>query len=551
MITPEPISISTPSLHAHVDVSTRPLGAPIDPKIYGHFLESAFFGNIDGGVLDEGSPLSLVDGPLPGCRADVLAACTELGLPVLRWPGGNFTSAYWWQDGIGPRDQRPRRLELAWGSEETNRFGTPEFLAWCEAVGTEPYLAHSCRSVEDAVRWVEYTNYAGGTASARLRRDDARDEPWGVQIWGLGNEVYGPWQMGHRGAEQYVADARQHARFMRAVDPGLRFVAVGTTEQDWTDTVVAGLGDIAEWISLHLYAVSEHLVDPTVAEFDAIVGQPAFFERTIHEYADRIAAVADRHGLERPPAIAMDEWNIRHVEPNSWPDPAPGSDGGIAERHLPPEPWPRPRRVDRHSPRTLADALFYAGVFHALHRASQLPVPVSMANTVNLINANGLINVRPEGIARTASYHVWDLYQNHFGTGPTRSTVEAPSQLRAARQSDEQRDADGQLITMPTSIPYLDVSSALDESGARLTVAAINRSADRPIDVALTLDGRRDLPATATVRSIGGESADLFAVNRIGAPEVVTLSAASQTALEGGHLTVPPRSITLLSVGLS
>ena len=118
----------------------------IDPMIYGHFLESAFFGNIEGGVFDEGSPLAYGgDDTRNGLRTDVIELCRELGLPVVRWPGGNFTSAYHWEDGIGPRDSRPRRLELAWGSEESNRFGTDEFLAWCAEVGTEPYLAHSCR----------------------------------------------------------------------------------------------------------------------------------------------------------------------------------------------------------------------------------------------------------------------------------------------------------------------------------------------------------------------------------------------------------------------
>lgn len=199
--------------------------AAIDQNIYGQFLESAFFGNIEGGVLDEGSPRSIKGGVLDGCREDVLDACKTLGIPVLRWPGGNFTSPYQWEDGIGPREERPRRLELAWGSEESNRFGTPEFLAWCRAVGAEPYLAHSCRNVDDAVPWVENTNYSGTTEYTKKRAADGHPEPYGVKFWGLGNEVYGPWQMGVRSAQQYVTDAREHARFMRAVDPSLRFIA--------------------------------------------------------------------------------------------------------------------------------------------------------------------------------------------------------------------------------------------------------------------------------------------------------------------------------------
>src|SRR5699024_9033360 len=220
----ERTSMSPQSAPARIDLSPGIGTAHIDPKIYGHFLESAFFGNIEGGVFDEGSELSVCgDGPLAGCRQDVINACRELGMPVVRWPGGNFTSAYWWQDGTGPRDQRPRRLELAWGSEESNRFGTPEFLSWCEATGATPYLAHGCRSVEDAVRWVEYTNYTGDTEMTRRRAADGLDGARAVPIWGIGNEVYGPWQMGHRSPEQYAQDALEHAKFMRAVDGSIRF----------------------------------------------------------------------------------------------------------------------------------------------------------------------------------------------------------------------------------------------------------------------------------------------------------------------------------------
>ena len=153
---------------ARIVISTRDEIGRIDRNIYGHFLESAFFGNIEGGVFDEGSPLSNAEpGLLNGTREDVIAACRELGVPVVRWPGGNYTLSYWWQDGIGPRDGRPRRLDVNWGEEDSNRFGTDEFLAWCAAVGAEPYLVHNCRSVDDAVRWVEYTNYGGDTALTR------------------------------------------------------------------------------------------------------------------------------------------------------------------------------------------------------------------------------------------------------------------------------------------------------------------------------------------------------------------------------------------------
>ena len=179
-------------LQATIHIGEREIGR-IDRHIYRHFLESNFFGNIKGGVFDEGSPLAVSgSGITAGFRQDVLATCRDLGVPIMRWPGGNFASAYHWEDGIGPRDARPRRLDLTWGGEESNRFGTDEFLAWCNAVGGEPYLAHSCRSVDEAVRWVEYANYAGDTQYTWQRAANGHPEPYGVHYWGVGNEVYGP-----------------------------------------------------------------------------------------------------------------------------------------------------------------------------------------------------------------------------------------------------------------------------------------------------------------------------------------------------------------------
>jgi alpha-L-arabinofuranosidase len=532
---------------ATISISPIPSATPIDQMIYGHFLESAFFGNIEGGVFDEGSPHSITDGPLRGCRADVLEACRELGLPVLRWPGGNFTSPYWWQDGIGPRDERPRRLELAWGSEETNRFGTPEFLAWCEAVGTRPYLAHHARDVDDAVRWVEYTNYAGDTTLARQRAKDGHPEPYGVHFWGLGNEVYGPWQMGHRPVAEYVPAAREHAKFMNLVDPGLSFVAVGSTRDDWTEPVVAGLGDRIDYVSLHLYGASCHLTDPSPAEFDAVVAQSLYVEQAIQAQAETIRRVQAAHGRIRPLAIAMDEWNIRHVEPTAWPEPEPGADGGVAPRDT--SASGEQLRVNRYSPRTLADALYYAGVFHAMHRASQLDVPVGMANTVNLVNANGLLAVRPDGLVKAATYHVWDLYQNHTGPVPLAATVQGPARTAALRLGDD-RHAEGGFRTTPSVVGLLDVSPSRSEDGRTLHVAVINRSATEAVTARLDLDGAA-LPATATTRTIGAGVEDLFAWNSIAEPDAVTLSAPKQVDLTGSTYTFPAHSITLLDVALA
>jgi len=525
----------------------------IDPFIYGHFLESAFFGNIDGGVFDEGSPLAYDgDGARSGLRTDVIKLCQELGLPIVRWPGGNFTSPYHWEDGIGPRAARPRRLELAWGEEETNHFGTDEFLAWCAEVGTEPYLAHSCRNVDEAVRWVEYTNYGGDTDYTRQRARNGHATPYGVKYWGLGNEVYGRWQMGHRSAQAYAADAAEHARFMRAVDPSLKFVGVGLTDdrQGWTETVMSAVGNMVDYLSFHLYGATTQLVDGA-AEYDAIVAQPLYFEQQIVEYADLVGELAARHDRERPLGLALDEWNIRHVEPSGWPDPLPSDDGGTADRDVDGLPTGPSHRVNRWSPRTLADALFYAGVFHALHRAGGLETPVTMANTVNLLNANGVIVARPGGAVRAATYHVWDLYQNHLGPIALAADVRSSGRLAAVRQGDD-RDHRGDFRTRPATVPDLDVSAAQSEDGSSLRLAVINRHRSAAIRAALSVDGSRSaLPTRVAVKDLGADVDDVLASNSLSAPDTVALRDRGVIDWAAPAYDFPPHSITLLSFTLS
>lgn len=528
--------------------------AEVDRNVYGHFLESAFIGNIEGGVFDEGSPLAVTgQGALDGCRADVIEACRELGLPVVRWPGGNFTSAYWWQDGIGPRDQRPRRLELAWGSEEPNRFGTPEFLAWIDAVSTPEsptaaYLHHSARSVEDAVRWVEYTNYSGDTTMTALRAADGHPAPYDVRWWGIGNEVYGPWQMGHRSVERYVEDAREHVRFMRQVDPGLRFVACGWEREAYTEALIAGLGDRVDAVSLHLYGLDHHLTDPSEAEFHDVVAQSVYFERTIGDYADEILFAAERAHLERVPSIAMDEWNNRHMESALLPEPVPAADGGFEEHGT--GAVDDPKRVNRHSTRTLADALLYAGVFHAIHRAAGHEVPVTMANAVNLVNANGILQVRPEGVIRTPVLHIWHLYQNLFQPLAVPAHVTAPATWRQVRQGAAHQDAAGRArSTRPAAVSHLDVSASISHDGRTLTVAAINRSATEDLTTRLDrADGT--LPPTARCHDLGAEATDLFATTTLADPERCALRDRGTVTLSDGEYTFPAHSVTLLSFAL-
>ena len=520
----------------------------IDPLIYGHFLESNFFGNIEGGLFDEGSALAYGgDDPRGGLRRDVLDLCRKLGIPVARWPGGNFASGYHWEDGIGPRAGRPRRLELAWGGEESNRFGTDEFLAWCAEVGAEPYLVHSCRDVEEAVRWVEYTNYGGDTAYTRARAANGHPEPYRVRYWGVGNEVYGPWQMGYRTADRYAADAREHAKFMRLVDPDLSLVGVGVQREEWMRPLLRQAGHLLDYVSLHLYGASMHLTGGD--EYETVVAQSLFFEQEISAFAQLVESLASDTAIDTPLSIALDEWTMRHLEPAAWPDPAPGEDGGVAPRDVDAIDLPGPLRVNRWSPRTLADALFYAGVFHGLHRMCGLPVAPRMANTNNLINANALIAVRSHGVLASTIYHVWDLYQNHLEPVVLPVTTTGPARRAGIRQGARQ-DSAGTFFTRQGMVPDLDAVATRDPGNRTLRIAVINRHPTDSINTRIVL-GRGAPPAHVTVHDIGAQADDLYAANTFGQPDRVSLIDRGTTRLDGQAYAFPAHSITLLGFDLA
>ena len=277
----------------------RQLGS-VDRNVFGGFVEH--LGRcIYGGLYDEGSPLA----DAQGFRTDVLSLLRDFRMGVLRWPGGNFVSNYHWADGIGPKDERPRRPELAWGAEESNRFGTDEFMAYCRELGTEPYvcLNMGTGTLEEALAWVEYCNGAGDTAWAQRRRDNGHAEPYGVRYWGLGNEMYGDWQVGAVSAEEYVRTATRWARAIKMLDPQAKLVSCGMNGwNDWDRVVIDGLAPLVDYHSLHIYTGSD--------DYWTDVLQPHQAERAIRCARALIERVSYVKKIARPPRIAYDEWNV-------------------------------------------------------------------------------------------------------------------------------------------------------------------------------------------------------------------------------------------------
>ena len=228
---------------AQARITIRPdaVVGSVDRRLFGSFVEH--LGRcVYTGIYEPGHPTADAD----GFRGDVLDLARELGVTTIRYPGGNFVSSYRWEDGVGPRAERPVRLDLAWHSTETNEFGTDEFMRWCAAAGVEPMMAVNIgtRGTAEALDLLEYCNHPGGTALSEARRANGADAPYGVRMWCLGNEMDGPWQVGQMTPDQYGRAALEMARTMRKFDPTLELVACGSSSHamptfgEWERTVL-------------------------------------------------------------------------------------------------------------------------------------------------------------------------------------------------------------------------------------------------------------------------------------------------------------------------
>ena len=227
-----------------------------DPRIFGSFIEHLGRAVYEG-IYQPGSPFANEE----GFRKDVLGLVQELGVPVVRYPGGNFVSGYHWEDGVGPKDQRPARVEPAWSVIETNQFGLNEFAAWAKEARSQVMMAVNLgtRGPEDARNLLEYCNFPKGSYYSDLRRSHGVEAPHNIKLWCLGNEMDGPWQMGHKTAAEYGRVAAETGRLMKMLDPSIELVACGSSNMtmptfaQWEADVLDACYDEVDYISLHQY----------------------------------------------------------------------------------------------------------------------------------------------------------------------------------------------------------------------------------------------------------------------------------------------------------
>ncbi len=421
---------AAPVARVKVDID-RTIGE-VHPHLFGSFAEH--LGRmIYGGIYDEGNPLSDAD----GYRRDVMDAVKALGVTILRWPGGNFASGYNWKDGIGPKDRRPVRLDLAWNALESNRFGTDEFLRYAERIGAEPYICLNLGlgTIDDARHWVEYTNETRHTFWADERRRNGRDAPYNVRYWALGNEIDGPWQLGHKRAEEYARFALEAAKAMRAVDRDLKLVASGSSYYagdwiGWNRTVLETLRNTVDYIAIHTYISNR---ENDLERYLGVWSQT--IERYIDVTAGLIRQVQAGQANPRPIFIAYDEWNV-------WYRAGVGE--GLEEIY------------------TFEDALAVGMFFNVFFRHADV---VKMANLAQLVNVIAPIMTNRDGLFLQPTYFPFAEYGKQRGNVSLDVWVSGPTYTIGNRPP----------------LQYLDVSATFNRATRELFLNVLNRSRDRDI----------------------------------------------------------------------
>jgi alpha-N-arabinofuranosidase len=414
----------------------------LDRRVFGSFVEHMGRA-VYGGIYEPDHPTADAD----GFRGDVLELVRELGVTVVRYPGGNFVSGYDWEDGVGPREQRPVRLDLAWRSLEPNLVGTDEFVTWARRAGAEPMLAVNLGTggLDSARALVEYCNSPGGSLYADRRRANGHEQPHGVGIWCLGNEMDGPWQIGHMTAAEYGRIANETGKAMRLVDPSIELVVCGSSNSAmptfgaWEDTVLDLAWEVADYVSLHTYYDR--------AKYDGVDAYLACsldLDRMISTVAATADAVAARKRSRRRVALSVDEWNVWHQTENT----------GYARKDGPFEHAPAITE-DEH---TVADALVVGCLLITLLRHADR---VRMACLAQLVNVLPPIRTLDGGPAwRQTTY-----FPFRDAARLARGTV-----LRV------EPDAPTYEVADEGEVSLLDATAVLDDGA--LSVFAVNRGAE-------------------------------------------------------------------------
>ncbi|TDN90722.1 alpha-N-arabinofuranosidase [Microbacterium sp. BK668] len=501
-------------IRAHLTIDPHFTVGPINRRLFGSFVEHLGRCVYDG-IYEPGHECADEN----GFRTDVIELVRELGVSTIRYPGGNFVSGYRWEDGVGPREKRPRRLDLAWHSTETNEIGLDEFATWLEKVGSELMYAVNLgtRGVLEALDVLEYANLRSGTELSDRRVANGHPEPHGIRMWCLGNEMDGPWQLGHSTAQEYAQLASKTARAMRQVDPDLELVVCGSsgaqmpTFGEWERVVLEETYDSVDYISCHAY------YEPVGEDYGSFLASAVDMDRFIEAVvatADHVKAVRDS---EKTINISFDEWNVwyqvRYNEVDKITD--------VTE-------WPVAPRLLEDSYSVL-DAVVFGSLLISLIRHADRVTSASLAQLVNVIAP---IMTEPGGPAwRQTTFYPFSLTSQLARGVALELKLESP-------HYDTDRYGE---------VPVVDAVATHDPERGGTTVFAVNRSLSE--SVTLEIDSRA-LGAVTTARASSLHDDDIFAANTLAEPNRVSPTGNDTVEVSEGtvSVTLPPCSWTVLTL---
>jgi len=487
----------------------------IDRRVFGGFVEH-LGRHVYDGIYEPGHPAADAE----GFRQDVIELVKELGISTIRYPGGNFVSGFRWEDSVGPRQERPRRLDLAWHSTETNEVGLHEFSDWLDKVGSDLMLAVNLgtRGTLEALDLLEYANIRGGTTLSDRRIANGKSDAFGVKMWCLGNEMDGPWQLGHRSAEDYGKLASRTAKAMRQLDPSIELVVCGSsaatmpTFGEWERVVLTHTYDDVDYISCHAYYEEK---EGDLGSFLASAVDMDRFIETVVATADHVKAV---QRSDKTVNISFDEWNVWYLSRYQNVDAITGIDN-----------WPVAPRLleDVYS---VADAVVFGNLMISLLKHADRVTSASLAQLVNVIAP---IMTEPGGPAwRQTTFFPFSI----------------TSRLARGVALELKLDAPTYETATYGTVPLVDAVATHDAEQGRAAVFLVNRSTDEPLTVTVDLASLGDV-SLLEAHTLADD--DVYAKNSPAEPERVAPRVNDSVRLAGGELTVtlPPVSWTALSLG--
>ena len=496
---------------ARVSIDTRRIISEVSPLLFSGFAEHMGRCFYDG-IYDPASKHADAN----GLRRDVLAVLRELNLRAMRYPGGNFVSGYRWEDGVGPRDKRPRRRELAWQSIESNQFGTDEFIQFCREIKGEPMLAVNLGTggIQDASNLVEYCNAPVGTQFSDMRAANGNAQPHGIKYWCLGNEMDGPWQIGHLNAVDYAKKAREAAKLMRLQDESIELVLCGSsssnmpTYPEWDRLALEHCWDLVDYHSMHYYAGNREDDTPSYLALSA----------TFEDYVDTMAGVLRyvkaKTRSKREVYLSWDEWNVwyrareREHTRGNWTE-AP---------HLIEEVY------------NLEDALVVAQWLNVFLRKADVLKIACIAQIVNVIAP---ILTRRDELLKQSIYYPLLAFSRAASGESLDLLVESPRY-----ETSEYGD-----------MPLLDVAATHDAAAGKGAIFIVNRSLSQSLPLEIVW---QDAPPTsiASAQQLAGQ--DPKAANSWDQPNLLTPRGIGPPRVVDGkaEMLLPPLSFTALEVAM-